>query len=53
MQYTFGVQVHGEVLYHKFYSVFSDPLINKEILLYKIITSLVKNHFYGSAKFPN
>ena len=28
MQYAFGVQVYGEVLYPKFYSVFSEPFIN-------------------------
>ena len=53
MKYAFGVQVHGEVLYHKFYSVFSAQLINKEILLNKSITSLGRNHFHRSAKFPN
>ena len=51
MQYALGVQV--EVLYLKFYSVFSAQLINKEILLNKSITSLGKNHFHRSAKFPN
>ena len=35
MQYAFGVQVYGEVLYLKFYSVFSEPFINDEILPYK------------------
>ena len=35
MQYTFGVQVYGEVLYLKFYTVFSKPFINDEILLCK------------------
>jgi len=53
MQYAFGVQVHGEVLYLEFYSVFSQQLMNKEILLNKSITSLGKNHFHRSAKFPN
>jgi len=33
MQYALGVQVYGEVLYLKFYSVFSEPFINEEILL--------------------
>ena len=37
MQYAFGVLVHGdwEVLYLKFYSVFSEPFINDKILLCK------------------
>ena len=35
MQHAFGVQVYGEVLYLKFYSVFSEPFINDEILLCK------------------
>ena len=28
MQYAFGVQVYGEVLYLEFYSVFSEQFIN-------------------------
>ena len=32
MQYAFGVQMYGEVLYLKFYSVFSEQFINNEIL---------------------
>ena len=32
MQYAFGVQVYGEILYLE---VFSEPFINDEILLYK------------------
>ena len=35
MQYAFGVKVYGEVLYLKFYSVFSEPFIIDEILLCK------------------
>ena len=35
MQYALEVQVYGEVLYLKFYSVFSEPFINDEILLCK------------------
>jgi len=35
MQYAFGVQVYGEVLYLEFYSVFSEQFINDEILLCK------------------
>ena len=30
MQYVFGVQVYGEVLYIEFYSVFFEPFINDE-----------------------
>ena len=35
MQYAFGVQVYGEVLYLEFYSVFSESYPNHEILLCK------------------
>ena len=35
MQYALGVQVYGEVLYFKFYSVFLEQFINDEILLGK------------------
>ena len=35
MQYAFEVQVYGEVLYLEFYSVFSEHLIDNEILLCK------------------
>ena len=35
MQYAFGVQVYGEVLYIRFYSVFSEQFINDEILFCK------------------
>ena len=35
MQYAFRVQVYGEILYLEFYSVFSEPFINDEILLCK------------------
>ena len=35
MQYAFGVQVYGEVLYLKFRSVFSEQFYNDEILLCK------------------
>ena len=35
MQYVFGVQVNGEVLYLEFYSVLSEQFINDEILLCK------------------
>ena len=35
IQYAFGVQVYGEVLYIRFYSVFSEQFINDEILLCK------------------
>ena len=35
MQYAFGVQVYGEVMYFEFYSVFSEQFISDEILLYK------------------
>ena len=34
-RYALGVQVYGEGLYLKFYSVFSEPFINEEILLFK------------------
>ena len=34
MQYAFGVQVYGEVLYLEFYSAFSQQFINDEILLF-------------------
>ena len=33
-QYAFGVQMYEEVLYLEFYSVFSEPFINDEILLW-------------------
>ena len=32
MQYAFWVQMYGEVLYLKFYIVFSEPLMNNEVL---------------------
>ena len=32
---VWGVHVYEEVLYPKFYSVFSEPFINDEILPYK------------------
>ena len=35
MQYAFGVQVYGEVLYLEFFPVFSEQFINDEILLCK------------------
>ena len=35
MQYAFEVQVYGEVLHPKFYSVFLEPFINDEIVLCK------------------
>ena len=35
IQYAFGVQVYGEVLYLEFYSVFSEQFIHDEILLCK------------------
>ena len=34
MQYTFGVELHGEILYLEFYSVLSEQFINVEILLW-------------------
>jgi hypothetical protein len=33
MQYAFGVQLHGEILYLEFYSVLSEQFINDEVLL--------------------
>ena len=35
MQYAFGVQVYGQVLYIEFYSVFTEQFLNDEILLCK------------------
>jgi hypothetical protein len=44
MQYAFGVQVYGEVLYLEFYSVLSESYTVHEILLCKRLQSYVILH---------
>ena len=41
MQYAFGVQMYGDVLYLEFYSVFSESYTNHELLLCKRLQSYV------------
>ena len=58
MQHAFGVQVYDEVLYLEFYSVFSEPFINYEILLCKrrssgenIILHAIKEQWISLSKW--